>query len=87
MKTEYGKLVRITNEQRDKIVRRYLRHDFQPLDLSQEQQALVVEQYLGIHPEYMLLEKGKVKINYGKLKGAVSDYGTYKWRNIKKVLQ
>ena len=87
METKDRKFARITNEQRDRAISRYIKYDFQPSDLDEEQQALVVEKYLGIHPKYMLLEKGKVKINYGKLKNDIPDYGGYKWRNLKKVSQ
>lgn len=39
---------------------------FDPASLSTEQQALVVEEFLGVHPDYFLYEGNQVKINLGK---------------------
>ena len=60
---------------------------FDPSSLTEEQQAMVVEQYLGVHPKYMLIEKNKVKINHGRMKAdGVDRYGEKGWRNLQRML-
>lgn len=61
--------------------------EFDPSLLTEEQQAMVVEHYLGVHPKYMLVEKNKVKINYGKMKNDNGTrYGEVRWKNLQRIL-
>ena len=64
----------------------YEETEFDPSLLTDEQQAMVVEHYLGIHPKYMLIEMGKVKVNYGRMKADGIERGKVRWKNLKKVL-
>lgn len=38
---------------------------FDPKKLTLEQQALVVEEFLGVHPRYFLYEGLQIKLNHG----------------------
>lgn len=41
---------------------------FKPSDLTLEQQALVVEEYLGVHPDFFIYKGPFIQVNLGKFR-------------------
>ena len=57
------------------------RKKFSPSDLSSEQQADVVEAYLGIHPRYFLYRGLNIRLNHGKYRSDGNHFSGWKQKN------
>jgi hypothetical protein len=51
---------------------------FDPRTLTKEQQAAVVEEYLGIHPRFFLYKGLNIQLNHGKFRHAGFHFNGWK---------
>lgn len=55
---------------------------FNPNDLTLQEQALVVKEFLGVHPDFFIYKGTEIKINLGKYRNYYRDSGEY-WNGWK----